>query len=41
MITKETLNSRIRGPMDLWADHETYIDNDIQLVIDRLHTYYA
>lgn len=40
-ITKETVNSRIRGPMGLWDDHETFINNDIQLVIDRLTEYYA
>lgn len=40
-ITKETTHSRIRGPMGLFEDHETYIDNDIQLVIDRLHEYYG
>jgi hypothetical protein len=39
-ITKETVNSRIRGPMGLWDEHETYMDNDIQLVIDRLQEFY-
>lgn len=39
-ITKDTVNSRIRGPMGLWDDHETYINNDLQLVIDRLKEYY-
>ena len=40
-VTKETINTRIRGPMALWADNETFIDNDIQMVIDRLDEYYA
>lgn len=40
-VTKETINTRIRGPMMLWEDNETYIDNCIQKVIDRLDTYYA
>lgn len=42
-LTKETVNERIRGPMGLWGvpgHDETYIDNDLQLVIDRLHEYY-
>lgn len=39
-VTKETINTRIRGPMALWADNETFIDNDIQMVIDRLDDYY-
>jgi len=39
-LTKETVNERIRGPMGMWANGETYIDNDLQLVIDRLHEYY-
>jgi len=25
----------------MWGDNETYIDNDIQLVIDRLDEYYG
>lgn len=39
-VTKDTINTRIRGPMMLWEANETYIDNDIQMVIDRLDTYY-
>jgi len=39
-ITKETLNERIRGPIGMWTDEETYIDNDVQLVLDRMQTYY-
>lgn len=39
-LTKETVNERIRGPMGLWAPQETFIDNDLQLVIERLHEYY-
>jgi hypothetical protein len=25
----------------MWSRKETYINNDIQLVLDRLHEYYA
>lgn len=39
-LTKETVNERIRGPMGMWENWETFIDNDLQLVIDRLHEYY-
>ena len=39
-LTKETVNERIRAPMGMWAVNETYIDNNTQLVIDRLHNYY-
>lgn len=39
-LTKETVNERIRGPMGMWETNETFIDNDLQLVIDRLHEYY-
>lgn len=40
-VTKDTINTRIRGPMMLWGDNETFIDNDIQMVIDRLDSYYS
>lgn len=40
-LTKETVNERIRSPMGMWAPEETYIDNNIQNVIQRLHEYYA
>lgn len=40
-ITKDTVNERLRGPMMMWEDDETFIDNDIQLVIDRFQQYYA
>jgi hypothetical protein len=39
-LTKDTVNERIRAPLGMWEVPETYIDNDVQLVLDRLHTYY-
>lgn len=39
-LTKDTVNERLRGPMGLFSTAETYIDNNIQLVLDRLHDYY-
>lgn len=40
-VTKDTLNTRIRGPMMMWQDNEVFIDNDIQMVIDRMDEYYV
>lgn len=40
-VNKETVHDRIRGPMGMWTVEETYIDNNIQLVINRLHEYYS
>lgn len=39
-LTKETVNERIRSSLGMWSIAETYVDNDIQLVLDRIHTYY-
>lgn len=40
-ITKETVHERMRGPLGMWSQSETYIDNNLQNVINRLHQYYA
>jgi hypothetical protein len=40
MLTKDTVNERIRGPMLMWDDSETFIDNNLQYVLERLHKYY-
>lgn len=40
-ITKDTVNERLRGPLGLFDTKETFIDNNIQLVFDRLKEYYA
>jgi hypothetical protein len=39
--TKQTVGDRIRSPLGLFDDDELYIDNDAQIVIDRLKSYYA
>ena len=39
-LTKDTVNERIRSPMRMWNTQETYIDNDLQSILDRLHEYY-
>ena len=40
-LTKKTVGERIRGPMGLFSRSETYIDNDVNLVLNKLHTFYA
>lgn len=40
-ITKETTGERIRGPIGLFSQSQTYMDNDVQLLLDYLHTYYT
>jgi len=40
-LTKDTVNERMRSPMGMWSREETFIDNDVQLVIDRLHEFYS
>ena len=39
-LTKETVNERMRAPMGMWDMKETYIDNNLQNVVNRLHEYY-
>jgi hypothetical protein len=40
-LTKATVGERIRGPLGMWQPDETFIDNNMQLVMDRLSEYYA
>jgi len=40
-LTKETVNERLRGPLGLFENKETYIDNNVQLVLNKLSDYYA
>lgn len=39
-ITKETVGERIRSPKGMWSTQETFIDNNAQFLLDRLHKYY-
>lgn len=39
-LTKSTANERIRSAIGMWDIKETFIDNDIGLVLERLHEYY-
>lgn len=40
-ITKNTVNERLRGPLGLFDSKESFIDNNIELVLQRLTEYYA
>lgn len=40
-LTKDTVNEKIRGPIGMWSDQETFIDADMQVVLNRLKQYYA
>lgn len=40
-LTKDTVNERMRSPLGMWKTEETFIDNDMDLVINRLHEYYS
>jgi hypothetical protein len=40
-ITKDSVNERLRGPLGLFETKETFTDNNMQLVLDRLKEYYA
>lgn len=39
-VTKTTTGGRIRSPMGMFSRKETFIDNDVQILLDRLHTFY-
>ena len=39
-LTKDTTGEKIRAPIGMFDRNETYIDNNVQNVIDRLHQYY-
>ena len=39
-LTKDSVNERIRSSWEMWDRNETFIDNNMQTVIDRLNSYY-
>src|SRR5690606_15360468 len=39
-LTKDTVGERLRGPLGLFSTKETYTDNNMQLILNRLHEYY-
>ena len=40
-LDKDTLQERMRSPLGMWKKEEIFINNDLQLVIDRLNEYYG
>lgn len=41
LVTADTVQERMRGPMGMFDDNETFIDNDINLVLNRCQEYYG
>lgn len=39
-LTKDSTGERLRSPMGLFNKEETYTDNDAQLLLDHLNSYY-
>lgn len=39
-LTKETTGERIRSPIGMFTREQTYMDNDVQRLLDHLHVYY-
>lgn len=40
-VTKDTVNERIKTPKNMFSRNETFIDGNVQLVLDRLKEYYV
>lgn len=40
-LTKETVGERIRSPMGLFTREQTFIDNDVQALLNHLKNYYS
>lgn len=40
-LTADSLGERIRGPVDMFTEQETYTDNDITEILSRIDEYYA
>ena len=39
-LTKSTTGERIRSPMGMFSPKESFIDNDAQLLLDHMNSYY-
>ena len=39
-LTKQTVGKRIRSPMGMFSKAETFIDNDCQILLDHLNSFY-
>lgn len=40
-VTKQTTGTRIRSPMGMFAKNQTFMDNDVQVLLDHLQAYYG
>lgn len=40
-VTADTTHERMRGPMGLFDNNETYMDNDANMALGRLHEYFT
>ena len=40
-VTADTVCERLRGPEDMWEEKETFIDSNIQAVLDRMDQFYG
>ena len=40
-LTKDTVNERIKSAQGMFSKQETFIDGNIQLVLNRLKEFYA
>lgn len=39
-LTKESVAERLRSPMGMWSQQETYIDNNTSYLLERIDEYY-
>jgi hypothetical protein len=39
-VTKQTIGERIRSPLEMFSNTETFMDNDAQILLDRLAEFY-
>ena len=40
-LTKDTVNERLRENRNMWKKNETFIDNNIDIVLNRLNEFYG
>lgn len=40
-LTKKTVGERIRSPLGMFTKEETYIDNDVKVLLDHMKEFYA
>ena len=40
-VTANTVCERLRGPEDMWEEKETFIDSNVQTVLDRMDQFYG